>query len=300
MEPTSTLDGSASVIEGLDLSHRVWDEDLVKRDGKGRFSSIAALRSKIENLQAALDALRVKQDQELVDLFGSEILTTPFQTYVEGLPSSEQNQARINMFETFSRQVEEQAPITEPLSAAEEELKRRTGVEHSNLKHYGIPGMKWGIRRANPSSGGGGSSTSSQKKLDLSEDFVKTAALRSKRPAELSNQEMRQLVERINLEKQYRDATTVKTTTVKTTTVTLPPSRKAKVAKFVGDLMIDIGKTEVRRVAKGQAAISVERALKKGGQKKLARRITPGGGKKKQPKPPLVYGVPTEAQTKKK
>lgn len=55
------------------------------------------------------------------------------------------------------------------------------------LQHYGVKGMKWGVR----------------KKRIYSKDYSETKALRKKKASELSNEELRKLNERMNLEQNY-------------------------------------------------------------------------------------------------
>lgn len=88
------------------------------------------------------------------------------------------------------------------------------------LAHYGVKGMRWGVRKRSGGSGpvektpvivkvkpGVGIRTSGGKGHDVSEDAVKAAVARQKArksgPHTLSNQEMRLLVDRMNLESQY-------------------------------------------------------------------------------------------------
>jgi len=54
------------------------------------------------------------------------------------------------------------------------------------LKHFGILGMKWGVRRVNPSG-----------------DRVAVDALRKKNKKELSNAELEKAIKRLRLEKEY-------------------------------------------------------------------------------------------------
>ena len=58
------------------------------------------------------------------------------------------------------------------------------------LEHHGVKGMKWGVRKS------GTRKTSS--------DYKKTAKLRNRHPAELSNKQLKSINERINLEQNYR------------------------------------------------------------------------------------------------
>ncbi|AVD99428.1 hypothetical protein SEA_BING_6 [Streptomyces phage Bing] len=78
----------------------------------------------------------------------------------------------------------------------------RSGGSRS-LKHYGIKGMKWGVRRSDAQL----ANARSAPKPTLSED-ARTAErlhnkVQTKGTGSLSNQEMRQFIERMNLERQY-------------------------------------------------------------------------------------------------
>lgn len=95
----------------------------------------------------------------------------------------------------------------------------RSPVVDKVLSHYGVKGMKWGVRRDDPSGGGtqvklkpvlgnrvvvaaGG------KKRPLSDDAIDAAVSRQRAKKSnvrsLSNKELKALVERMNLEEQYR------------------------------------------------------------------------------------------------
>lgn len=67
------------------------------------------------------------------------------------------------------------------------------------LIHYGIKGMRWGVRKKKPTSG------------NESSDYLKVSELRKKSPNEMSNAELQALTQRLQLERQYRDLTTPKT-----------------------------------------------------------------------------------------
>jgi len=91
------------------------------------------------------------------------------------------------------------------------------------LQHYGVKGMKWGVRRAprNPSGGvevvlkNKGSArikTSGGRGHFPSEDAVRTAAIRQKgrksSVSSLSNKDLQEAIQRMNLERQYKSLST--------------------------------------------------------------------------------------------
>lgn len=113
------------------------------------------------------------------------------------------------------------------------------------LAHFGIKGMKWGVRR---SSTQGGSS---------SEDHDNAAAAKAKASKggakALSNKELQDLVTRINLEQQYSKL--------------VPPSKSTVVLKkggeIVGNILLGVGKQQASRIANDQATKLIASILKK-------------------------------------
>ena len=75
-------------------------------------------------------------------------------------------------------------------------------VYESTLCHYGIPGMRWGVRRASKSFGSRSGASKSTK--GMSDDAKTAAKLKKKKPHQLSNQELKTLNERTRLEKEYK------------------------------------------------------------------------------------------------
>ena len=64
----------------------------------------------------------------------------------------------------------------------------------NELTHYGVLGMRWGRRKG---------TTSSQDKT--SDDHKRKVSLKKKKLSELTNAELRELTNRMQLEKQYKD-----------------------------------------------------------------------------------------------
>lgn len=104
----------------------------------------------------------------------------------------------------------------------------------NHLFHYGVLGQRWGIRR-NKSSGGSLKSRLSahyqrsveQKYGKSSTDSKVAKSLKKKRLNELSNDELKKLTTRMQLEKQYKD---------------LKRSNASAGKKFVTDILRDSGK----------------------------------------------------------
>lgn len=122
------------------------------------------------------------------------------------------------------------------------------------LSHYGIKGMKWGVRRT-------------QAQIEAaSEDAAKAEALKSRAKTSgtnaLSNSELRTAIDRMNLETQY----------ARLAEQTTP---KSKGRKFAESLLGDIAKQEVSRVGKAAVSLRVEKELVDRGHKDLAARIKP-------------------------
>jgi K+-transporting ATPase c subunit len=114
------------------------------------------------------------------------------------------------------------------------------------LAHYGRKGMKWGVRRR---------STSSTE--PASDDHKNAAVARTKSASSLSNTEMQSLITRMNLEQQY--------TRLTTSVTPVNASRTSKATKFVKDLLLDVGKEQVTRVARAQGMKSTNAAALKNG-----------------------------------
>lgn len=70
------------------------------------------------------------------------------------------------------------------------------------LCHYGVLGMKWGVRRNRKSRSG---IKNKRAKTPISEDSKKVKTIRKKKVNQMSNQELRDVNQRMQLENQYRD-----------------------------------------------------------------------------------------------
>lgn len=68
------------------------------------------------------------------------------------------------------------------------------------VEHYGVLGMKWGVRKDRGSS-------ASRRRRSGSKDYQTTKNLRSKRRSSLTNQELKKVNQRLQLERTYSDLT---------------------------------------------------------------------------------------------
>jgi hypothetical protein len=102
------------------------------------------------------------------------------------------------------------------------------------LAHYGIPGMKWGIRRERGPAG-----------TVSSNPAVKTSTDTS--PRKLSDQDLQAAVQRMRLEREFRQLR--------------DSERPTKGESFTKNMLKEIGKKQVRRVANTAADIAIEQAI---------------------------------------
>lgn len=103
-------------------------------------------------------------------------------------------------------------------------------MENNELKHYGVPGMKWGVKRSRP----------------RHSDSAHLKSIRKKRIKEMSNQDLRDANQRLQLEGQYRslsrNASAGKravTAFIKTSGTITAFAAAVKVYKKIGDGALD-------------------------------------------------------------
>lgn len=114
----------------------------------------------------------------------------------------------------------------------------------NNLYHFGIKGMKWGVRRSQAQL------ARARKTLgignDESEDSAGAKQIATKRLGAMSNTELKQLNTRLQLEKQYKDLT---------------KTEKKKGQKFVEDILVNSAKTSLQTQVTKQMSNALDKAF---------------------------------------
>lgn len=113
------------------------------------------------------------------------------------------------------------------------------------LYHYGILGMKWGVRRNRPKSKSSIPRKKKQKVDKRSEDSKNVAQIRKKKVNQMSNQELKEVNKRLELETRYTELSNKKITGQKLVQAFIATGMTigtieiaAKNYKKVGDLLV--------------------------------------------------------------
>jgi len=108
------------------------------------------------------------------------------------------------------------------------------------LEHYGVKGMRWG--------------KSSSGKAAPSEDSARSTAIRTKakqgKPKALSNKELQEAINRMNLEQQFKR---------------LSVNEKPAVTRFISSTLLEVGKREVQVAIAKKVATTAARKVVTGG-----------------------------------
>jgi len=104
------------------------------------------------------------------------------------------------------------------------------------LQHYGVKGMRWGHHKNPASADSTVASLARQQKRD---EGIHT----------LTNDQLRKTIERLSLEKQYKQ-------------LEMDSSAKRKAAKLVADLLLGVGKQEAAKFLASTVAETVKQVKK--------------------------------------
>lgn len=114
----------------------------------------------------------------------------------------------------------------------------QTTIAEDFLAHFGVKGMRWGSRK-------GGSTKEGPSKDAASATALRTRAKKSKVKA-LSNVELQQAINRMNLEQQFKR---------------LSVNERPAVTRWMASTMLEIGKREVQTAVVKKAAKLVTKAV---------------------------------------
>lgn len=106
---------------------------------------------------------------------------------------------------------------------------------YNELYHYGILGMKWGVRRNRKSASSSASKTKPKTKRIPSEDYIQAREIKKKKLYEMSNKEIETVTRRMQLEQNYKN---------------LNRQRVSRGQKFVTDILTEVGKEKVKGLVK--------------------------------------------------
>jgi hypothetical protein len=109
------------------------------------------------------------------------------------------------------------------------------------LEHYGVKGMKWGVRRKRTDREPASSDATRATELSVRARVSGSRAL--------SNTELRTAIERMNLERQYEQVR--------------PRTKSENVRRWVANTLLGIGKDQANQLARNYAAEQVKEALKR-------------------------------------
>lgn len=144
------------------------------------------------------------------------------------------------------------------------------------LAHFGIKGMKWGVRRREGPDGTVANGPDAAGPDTRSEDAKVADAARVKPISQLSNQELQILISRMNLEQQYSKLTAAPPPPKDPPPG--PPSKAQKLAGFAQSLAVKVGAAQADRVVGRYADVFVEDLLSKSSNKafrEVADRLAP-------------------------
>lgn len=141
-------------------------------------------------------------------------------------------------------------------------------MDNKTLYHYGVKGMKWGVRRYQNRDGrltAAGQKQKSASDADSKEKSDRKTALKNRRT--MSDAELQNRIKRLKMEQEYKN---------------LSEQDISQGRKMVSDIMTDAGKKVLTAAAAGTMAYMVNYAMtKEFNAKKAAEYIAPNPNSKK-------------------
>lgn len=107
------------------------------------------------------------------------------------------------------------------------------------LAHFGVKGMKWGVRRAKVPA-----HSDAQRSLDI------RAKAKKGKPRALSNQELQTAINRMNLEQQFKR---------------LSVNERPPIQRWIASTMLEVGKREVQVAVAKKLSATIAKKVATGG-----------------------------------
>ena len=123
-------------------------------------------------------------------------------------------------------------------------------VYSDELQHGGIRGMKWGVRRYQNKDGTLTAAGQKRARKSESEDYKKVSEIRKKKISQMSNQELRDANNRLNLEKQYKDLTRKKNVGQKAVTAFIATAGTITAVEGAANTYKRVGKMVLNKIGK--------------------------------------------------
>lgn len=130
------------------------------------------------------------------------------------------------------------------------------------LEHYGVKGMKWGVRRTDAQLSRGKGKDKEDGGGAKPKKVVGKTKTTGKSASEMSDAQLKKVVERINTEQRYAQLTAPK------------PGVASAVGKFAAEIAVNVARTQITAVANKQAAGIIGELMAKK-SKPVALRIPP-------------------------
>lgn len=118
-------------------------------------------------------------------------------------------------------------------------------MDNNYLQHYGVLGMKWGVRRSQKQLA---RINKKAKRQNWSEDAVDAARVKTKKVKQMSNAELRKLNERTRLENEYSN---------------LRKGKPSAGRKFVSEVSRELAKEAVKNGVKKGSKWAAKRMVEK-------------------------------------